>query len=368
MTKVLGFSIYPEKSTTEANIAYIDLAAKYHFKRMFTCFLSVELSKTEVFEKYQPLLLHAKKRGIETFVDVYPSFFEKMAIQLDDLSFFHEIGATGFRLDKSFSGSEESLMSYNPFGLKIEVNLSNDTSYIQNLFDYQPNPANIVGSHNFYPQKYTGLDETFFVESTAKYHRLGLHTAAFISSQVGTVGPWDISEGQPTLERDRTLPIDLQARGLWAGSAIDDLIIGNAFATEAELKALSEIDPSRVNLTLETDQTLTLGTVEEQITYTELHFQRGDISNYMVRSTTGRSKYKGQAIPQRPFAGAIQRGDVLVANSNYGIYAGELQIALKERENDGHWNLIGKVPTIEHFLLDYITPWKKFVFRKEGLA
>lgn len=366
MTKRLGFSIYPEKSTVQENLDYIDLAAKYQFKRMFTCFLSVSMTKEELFEKYQPLIFHARNLGIETYVDVYPSFFENMAIPLDDLSFFHEIGATGFRLDKSFSGSEESLMSYNPYGLKIEVNLSNDTSYIKNLFDYEPNRENIVGCHNFYPQKYTGLDEDFFVQSTAKYNQIGLHTAAFVSSSVGAIGPWDVSEGQPTLERDRTLPIDLQARGLWAGSVVDDLIIGNAFASEAELKALSEIDPHRVNLTLRTEDSL--DALEEKITFTELHFQRGDISAYMVRSTTGRSKYQHQVITKRESTPTIKRGDVLLANSTYGIYAGELQIALKDRENDGHWNRIGWIPEEEHFLLDYITPWKKFIFRKEGLA
>ncbi|WP_314060761.1 MupG family TIM beta-alpha barrel fold protein [uncultured Vagococcus sp.] len=363
MSKNLGISIYPEKTTDAENKAYIDLAAKYGYSRLFTCFLSPELSKDDLLAKYQPLIAYGNQKGLATYVDVYASFFAKMGIELDDLSFFQELGAAGFRLDRSFSGSEEALMSYNPEKIMIEVNLSNDTSYVDNILAFEPNKEQVVGCHNFYPQEFTGLDEGFFVETTRKFHEKGLHTAAFVTSQSAQFGPWDISEGQPTLERDRYLPMDLQARAMWACSEIDDIIVGNAFASEAELKALSLIDPSLVTLRIELSEELS--PLEEQICFDVLHFQRGDISSYMVRSTTPRSIYKGQAIKENPRQAKIQPGDVLIANQTYGIYAGELQIALKERENQGQWNVIGHIPQEEAFLIEYITPWKKFKFRKE---
>lgn len=363
MSKQLGISIYPEKTTDAENRAYIDLAASYGYTRIFTCFLSPDLSKEALLAKYQPLIAYGNQRGLATYVDVYASFFNKMGIELTDLSFFQELGAAGFRLDRSFSGSEEALMSYNPEKLMIEVNLSNDTSYVANILDFEPNKEQIVGCHNFYPQAFTGLDEAFFIETTRKFHEKGLHTAAFVTSQAAQFGPWDISEGQPTLERDRYLPMELQARAMWASSEIDDIIVGNAFASEAELAALASLDPSLVTLTIELIEELSL--LEKQICFDVLHFQRGDISSYMVRSTTPRSLYKEQVIVANPRQTTIQRGDILIANQAYGIYAGELQIALKERENQGQWNVIGRIPTDEAFLIDYITPWKKFKFRKE---
>ncbi len=363
--KKLGFSVYPEKSDIKEVIDYIRLAAKYGYRRMFTCFLSVELSKEELKEKYQPIIEAAKELGIETYVDVYPSFFEKMGLAPDDLSFFAELKVAGIRLDRSFSGSEESLLTYNPYQIKVEINMSNDTSYVQNIIDYQPNRMLLVGCHNFYPQEFSGLDEAFFIEATKKYKELGLHTAAFVTSQTGKTGPWNISEGQPTLERDRYLPIDLQARAMWACSAVDDIIIGNAFASEEELKSLAEIRPECINLTIQLE---VISNVERAICLDELHFRRGDITNYMIRSTTTRSKYKGQTIEPKHTNEVIKPGDVLIANKNYGIYAGELQIALKERKNEGNWNVIGSIPEAEIFMLDYITPWKKFIFRKEGLS
>lgn len=36
----LGFSVYPEHSTLEQDIAYIRMAGKYGFERVFTCLLS----------------------------------------------------------------------------------------------------------------------------------------------------------------------------------------------------------------------------------------------------------------------------------------------------------------------------------------
>ncbi len=47
----------------------------------------------------------------------------------------------------------------------------------------------------------------------------------------------------------------------------------------------------------------------------------------------------------------------------YGHYAGELQIALKDMENSGKTNVVGKVVDIEHFILDELKPWQKFKFR-----
>ena len=43
----LGISLYPEHSTQEKDFAYMELAAKYGFSRIFTCLLSVEKGAEE---------------------------------------------------------------------------------------------------------------------------------------------------------------------------------------------------------------------------------------------------------------------------------------------------------------------------------
>ena len=79
-----------------------------------------------------------------------------------------------------------------------------------------------------------------------------------------------MSDGLPTLEMDRKLPIDVQAKQLWATGLIDDVIIGNAYASEAELAALAQVD--RYLLTLEVDFVADINPIEETIVKKPLHF------------------------------------------------------------------------------------------------
>ena len=60
--------------------------------------------------------------------------------------------------------------------------------------------------------------------------------ATFITSHVANIGPWDINDGLCTLEEHRNLTIEVQAKHLWATGLIDDVIIGNAYASEEELR------------------------------------------------------------------------------------------------------------------------------------
>ena len=66
-----------------------------------------------------------------------------------------------------------------------------------------------------------------------------------------THGIWEGEDGLPTVERLRDLPIDLQTRLILATGEVDDILIGNAYATEAELKAVFEVFLLVVNLLID---------------------------------------------------------------------------------------------------------------------
>ena len=72
----LGISIYPEHSTLEKDKAYLDLAAKYGFKRVFTCLLSVNKPREEIKKEFSELISHANSLGMSVIVDVAPSVFK----------------------------------------------------------------------------------------------------------------------------------------------------------------------------------------------------------------------------------------------------------------------------------------------------
>ena len=102
--------------------------------------------------------------------------------------------------------------------------------------------------------------------------------------------------------------------------------------------------------------------LQKTIVLDEFHFNRGDVSDYVIRSTQSRVKYKGESFV--PFnTKDMKKGDILIESDLYTRYAGELQVARKEMKNSGKTNVVGRVVEDEQFLLDYIEPWSKFGFK-----
>lgn len=357
----LGISIYPEHSTKEKDMAYIHLAGKYGFRRVFTCLLSVGTkTREELTAEFRDLIDAAHQERMEVILDVSPAVFSRMNISYDDLSLFHEIHADGIRLDEGFDGMKESLMTYNG-GLKIELNASSGWGYIDNVMSNFPNTDNLITCHNFYPQKYTGLSLEHFDACNQVMKQYHLHTAAFVSSNNGdTFGPWPVNEGLCTLEMHRGLPIDLQVRHLFATRMIDDVLIANAFASEEELAACARITPGLLTFGIELEKELT-DAERDILYYGPKHANRGDVSGYMVRSSAPRQAFGQVSIPAANTRD-LKRGDVVILNDEYSRYKGELHIALKPMPNDGRKNVIGHIPERELFLLDYMEPRKVFGF------
>ena len=359
--KRLGISVYSNHTSIEENIKYIELAAKYGFKRIFTCLLSAaDKEVEEIVAEFKEMVDVANKNGMEVIADLDPTVFNKLNASITDLSVFKKMGLSGIRLDMGFSGNEESIMSYNKHGLKIELNVSNGTKYVDNILSYKANLENIYGCHNFYPHVYTGLSYEHFIKCSEQFKELGIRTAAFVNSPTAKYGPWPVSEGLCTLEEHRELPITVQAKHLFATEVIDDVIIANSFASEEELKALSELNKEMLEFTVELNEEIR--DIEKTIVLDEFHFNRGDNSEYMARSTQSRVKYKGTEFPAYNTPD-IKRGDILIDSDLYSRYAGELQVALKDMKNYGKTNVVGHIVEEEVFLLDYIKPWSKFGFK-----
>ncbi|MDH6367195.1 MULTISPECIES: MupG family TIM beta-alpha barrel fold protein [Breznakia] len=357
----LGISVYPEHAPLEKNKAYIKDAAECGFTRIFTCLLSVEgRTKQEILEEFREMIDYAHTFNMEVILDVAPFVFEKLGASYDDLSFFKEMHADGIRLDEGFGGQKESLMTYNKEGLKIEINASFGNGYIDNIISHYPDKDKMITCHNFYPQRYTGLSEKHFNLCNNMIKKHGLKIAAFVSSQAkGTFGPWPVNEGLCTLESHRDLPIDVQMRHLVATGMIDDVIIGNQFATREELETCAKIQPGL--LTFKIDYEKELHPTERKVIFEHEHYVRGDMSEYMARSTFPRVTYASESVPPENTRD-LRRGDVIVVNDNYSRYKGELHIVLKDMPNDGRKNVIGRIPDNEMMLLDYIEPWRPFGF------
>lgn len=357
----LGISLYPDVSKDiKRDKEYIDLAAKYGYTRLFTNLLSVGKEDLEVFRE---LNKYAHDKGFEVILDVAPSVFEENNCSFNDLSFFKELYADGIRLDEGFNGQKEAHMTMNPERLKIEVNASQDTGYIDNILSYKPYKDNLITCHNFYPQRYTALSYELFMKTSKQIKKNNLKVAAFVTSQVkDAFGPWPVNDGLCTLEMHRDLPIDLQVRHLYATEVVDDILVANCYASEEELALMAKIHPGKLTIKIELQDEVS--EVEKEIIFNYSHFVRGDMSEFMARSTMCRIDYKDANITPKITPAVLHRGDVCILNEKYGRYKGELHIILKDMPNEGNINLVGKVLEKEMIMLEFIQPWKPFALIK----
>jgi len=358
--KRIGVSVYPSKSNVEEDKEYLKLASNYGFTRIFTSMLEIEGDRDEVVEKYRDIIEYGNSLGMETTLDINPGLFDQLEVSYEDLGFFHDVGADAIRLDLGFSGSEEALMTKNEYDLKIEVNMSSGTKYIDNVMSYQPKRENLIASQNFYPMRYSGLSRSHFEKTTAQYNQYGLNTAAFITSQEGELGPWPHQAGLTTLEDHRDLPIELQVTHYKMLDTLDDLIIGNGYASEEELKKASEAFFSpHIHLPVALNDNIS--DLEKKVILEELHTYRGDRSAYIVRSTMTRVKYRPEDFPVHT-TGPLEKGSLTIGNDNFGQYKGETQIILQAIEDEGMRNVVGHLTEDAVGLIDDLPPYSTFKF------
>lgn len=358
--KKIGVSIYPNRATLDENEVYLSMAHKYGFKRVFTSLL--ELKDNSTIDDFKEISLFAKKLGMEVEVDINPRLFKQLNISYDDLSFFKDLGAWGLRLDQGFTGKEEAQMTYNPYNLKIEIGMSSTPERINQILQYNPRVENLMGSHNFYPHRFTGLKLSHFEKCNEIYKSSSVNTAAFITSQSGHQGAAIMNEGLPTLEIHRDIPLEDQFKYYLLTNQVDDVLIGNAFASEHELKKVGSLFASlypTFNIQLSNLTTK----LEKEVLFNNLHYYRGDISDYLIRSTMTRVKYRECSFEEHDIVD-IHKGDILIDNNRYGQYKGETQVALTDMPNNGFINVVGHVVPEEVYLLNYLRPWSHFNFEQ----
>lgn len=361
--KQLGISIYPEKSDFATDSLYISKAASLGFTRLFISLLELTGDQNDILREFKKTITFAREAGFQVILDVSPAVFSKLGISYDDLGFFAELGADGIRLDLGFSGVEEAAMTHNPYNLLIEINMSHGTEYLENIMSRRPRTGYLIGSHNFYPHAFTGLELSFFEKCCQKFRNQNIPTAAFINAPSATFGPWPMAEGICTLEDHRRLSIEAQAAHLLFSDWIDCVIIGNAYASDKELAAVAKIAKmSSIPIRATLKEGIT--EMEREILLGNQHIYRGEQSAYVLRTKSdGRKKYAHATIAPH-FNEEITPGAILLDNDLYLQYKGELQIAKKARPKDEKVNVIGQIFPDDQLLLDTLVPWSTFHFEE----
>ncbi|TLG75394.1 DUF871 domain-containing protein [Culicoidibacter larvae] len=359
---MIGISVYPYKEDLAKTIEYVETAGKLGVGRIFTNILSVPNLENEI-ARFKQVIAKAREYNMEVVIDIAPAVFSELGIKPDSLDFFQELGATAVRLDSGYDGFHEAMLTFEKSNMKVELNISYDNPYLETVLAYKPRHGAIWGCHNFYPQRYTGLALAHFEKCSKQVKQLGIRTAAFISSSNATHGPHPYNDRLCTLEMHRDLDLITQAKHLLALEYIDDIIVADVYASENELMKLVKLnkDVIEFNVIFEPG----VSEQEKSVILNELHFCRGDINDFVSRSTFVKLKLKTATIPANNTAATLYRGDVSIGNDSFGQYKGEVNIVKQTIQNQQQ--LKNKVATIiseELFLIDYIQPWTKFTFKE----
>lgn len=360
----LGISLYPEFASQEDNFAYLRRAAEHGFDVLFLALLGAKGTYEEVVERYLPYTRLAHELGFEIFCDVNPMVLKRLGVGISmfqggiDLTFFKELGIDAMRLDLGMSDLEEAALAKNADGIKICINGAAVTDHVGALLSCGAPREALVGCHNYYPHRYTGVSLDYLMRGTEHWAKRGMRLQAFVSSNAPEAfGPWPVTEGLPTLEMHRDLPIEVQLKHFVMMGCVSDVLIGNCFATDDELAAMERANSDCVRFTTR----LVDGLPEDMARRLGMNLSvRGDCtSGYMIRTLESRM----DPAPVEPFNTVdIERGDVIIDNRLYGQYAGEVQIALAPMKNSGKTNVVGHIDDCEHVLLDYLAAGTRFAF------
>lgn len=351
-----GISLYPGlDNSSEENLQLLEKAAELGIKCVFTSLHIPETNVVKLKQEFRQLINKARNYNMEVISDVSPDTLKLLDLEKFSLLDFHNIGITTIRLDDGYSAQEIAELSKNSQQMKIQLNASTLTEDIlQTLKGAGVDFKKLDALHNFYPREGTGLGEKTLLRQNKLLHSYGIRIGAFVSSQNKKRGP--LKAGLPTLESDRYLGVSLGARKLIA-LGVDAVFIGDSLPSTEELKELSLLKADQV-------------TMRVQVLTKSHHVKRLLQQTFTARLDEARDAIRAQERDCSFCGGNIEPentterglGSITLDNKAYGRYMGELQLIRRAQVSDCRTNVIGQILPGEEFLLDFITPGRKYGF------
>ncbi len=350
-----GISIYPGlDNTLEENLDLIRKASRVGLKRIFTSLHIPETNRQALKRELMVLLEAARHEKMEIISDISPVTLEMLGLQDFRLSAFRMFGIGTLRFDYGYGAEEIAKYSRNRQHIRIQLNASTMTGKIlKALMDNNANFDNIDALHNFYPRPGTGLSEETLVRKTVMLHKAGVRVSAFVPSHNRRRGP--LFEGLPTMEAHRDMNTGLAARHL-AALGVDSIIIGDSMPSDDELISVSQTRNDEVVVRA---RLITEDSVQKEL-LSHTFTSRIDEARDVIRAQESRKLVKASIVPEPPRPRTP--GSITVDNETYPRYMGELEIIRRAQPADSRTNVVAHVSEDEAFLLDYITPGRRFSF------
>jgi len=351
---LLGISVYLNKERMQQNAAWIEKAAGYGLKSIFTSLHIPEDNPADYKKLLQELGAMAKQHQMELMADVSPRSLSFLGLDWDSYEKLLEWGLAGIRADYGFTTKQIVELSQK---MKIGINASTVTKEeLLSWIEAGLKTENVEAWHNFYPRPETGLDKTFLIERNIMFRSMGITTMAFVPGDKDLRGP--IFAGLPTLEEHRGQLPHVAAAELKYSCFTDKILIGDHSASDEQLELLTFLSEEVIPLRVEA------GSLPQLKEYLGKPLtNRMDPARDVVRAVESRSyALKGDKQLDPEHQQERTRGTVTIDNHIYGRYAGELQIAVNNLPRDEKINCIGKVIQSDLPLLTNIKAGQKFQF------
>ena len=342
-----GISLYLS-TDIQKNIEVINKASMSGVKFAFTSLNILEENNIDKSDRLYKLIELCSSNDINLIVDIN---------EYTNSSIFSNLKNVYLRIDDGYSLDEiYELSKKNMIVLNASTITKNDLKYLKNKgIDFN----NVLALHNYYPKKYTGIGEKYFLEQNEKYNEFGIKTMAFVAGDLKR-GP--VFEGLPTLENTREKRFVSSVLKL-ISLKTDIVLVGDIDLSDKNWEYFKYISKGIVPIRI-IDNILNDTVFENRIDYSE----------YLIRSkipkNIGKTRKEFKEYIQKNLKdvkkenGEIKKGDILLSNEKYLRYEGELEIALKNLGLDEKRDIVSRVYDEDIELLDYISIITKFIFWK----
>lgn len=353
-----GISVYMGLGySLEDNLKYIKKAREMGYKNIFTSLHIPEADYERAIYEFKSMVSMASELNMNVVADISPRTFSYLNCDMNNLEVLKNLGIYGIRVDFGFTPQEIANFTKNPYGLKIEINASTVTKgFLQEFEKCSPDFSKLQACHNYYPRLNTGISIKSFKNKNEMLKKYNIEIAAFIPSQVNKRGP--IYEGLPTLEIHRFSEPVVSAKHLFA-LGVDSVLFGDSIPSDEELYEVAQIPEDSIEFRV---RLLNPSKIENDILFKDVHINRPDSAEDVVRSTDSRNYLKGRGVISHDNLPRTL-GSVTIDNDKYLRYCGELQICLGELPADDRVNVIGEIIEEEKFLLEYIDDETRFKFK-----
>lgn len=332
---MLGVSAYFK----DLDLNYLEEVSKYGVKFVFTSIHIPEDDKADIESKLPIFLAQCQKLDLFIVPDVSPRTFEKLNLSINDFEGLKNKGFKAIRLDFGFDDPSEIAKLQKDFIIMLNASVMTKEDLLK-CEKAGLELDKIILTHNFYPHKNTGLDESYFMEKNRDFVSMGLRIQAFVCGD--DLRRYPLYEGLPTLEKHRGLNPFVASVELMNKYGITEIMVGDSKAKIETIKHIHEYMENNV-----IHMKVSLEEPYENM-YNEIFSIRPD-SGKLIRLAIQRdSTVKQFHTVNRP------AGSITMDNQLYGRYSGEVSLVRDDLECDARVNVIGYIHPEYQPLLAYL--------------